>query len=294
MIYEDNEISAFWEKLFGEHHERVMSLCEYYPEKNRIEFSYEEMCSSNEAMAEYVCNNASRCLRIGENYLKEEWRNQLGNRLDTPIHIGIRELPKDRTVPISGIRVKDNGKLVAVRGIVRKLSSVSTVISNACYRCSVCGSDWYELQESVYCSKSLVCKSSGCKGKGLSIKLDKSKSKYIDYQEGEIQECPEGLSGRRQPQSMLFVLKMELVSKLTVGAKVTMNSIVKIEDKRETDDNTIAPLVLEVNSIEADDTDMDEVDLTDDIVDKVMDMSKNPNIIDDIAGSIATTIYGFE
>lgn len=295
VSYEPSEINAFWKGLFDSFYHRIEEVDYYYPEKRSLTFTWQELELSNIELADYVTDHAYECIPLGETLLRKEYFHQSAVDSDVdPVCIRITELPRDKKIPINKLRYNFNGHLISVSGMVRKLSAVSTYMSAACFRCQACNHVWVVQQDTIYVSKPNVCPNECCKGSYGSIRIDRQLSQYRDYQDGEIQESPEGLTGGKQPQSVRFVMRGDITSKLTVGAKVVLNGILRMEDKKDSDEYSVTSFVVEVNSIEAEDEDMDEIHLTEEDEERVRELSQSPTILQDIASSIAPSIYGFD
>jgi len=267
-----------------------------YPDKKSVEFTYQDLDEINPEVAAYVCNHAYDCIPIGEELLRSEYLKEDESVSESdPMCIRIRELPKDMRVPISKLKHDLTGRLVAVSGMIRKATSVATYKSIVVFRCSVCGTEWAEPQSSIYIQKPALCKNYGeCKGSGMAIRVMDMKSGLRDYQEGEIQESPEGLKGGRQPQNLEIIMRGDLTGKLVVGSKVTLNGILKLKDRKSSEECSVTPFVLEVNSLEVEEQDMDDIYLTDEEIMRVEEISKRPDILGELAKSIAPSIYGME
>ncbi len=292
--YTQSEIQSYWENVFRTYYTRVQEADMYYPDIKSIAFTWNELCNVSMFITDWVCDHAMECIPIGEKVLREQYFvDSPIESQDDPVCIRITELPKDKKIPISKLKYHFNNMLISTSGMVRKLSKSDTYMSAAYFVCKLCNHSWVVKQNSIYLDRPNICPSCG-KGAFKAIVNDRSLSKYRDYQDGELQESPEGLSGGKQPQSVAFCLRGDLTSKLTVGAKVVLNGILRMEDKKDSDDCTITSFVLEVNSIEAEDEDIGEIHLTEDDIRKVKEISKSPTIVQDIAYSIAPSIYGFE
>ena len=288
------EINSFWEQVFLRYSTRVQEVDILYPEMKSIAFTWMELCNVNEEVTEWVCDHAMECIPIGEKLLRSDFFTESVVPSDyDPVCIRITELPKDKKIPINKLKHDLKGRLISVSGMIRKLSSTSTYMSAAYWECKVCEAHWVERQDTIYLKRPALCPL--CKkGAFKAIVNDRALSHYRDYQDGELQESPEGLTGGRQPQSVQFVLKGDLTSKLSVGAKVILNGILRLEDKKDSDDSTITSFVLEVVSVETEDENMDEIFLTEEDIQLCKEISNSPTIIEDIAKSIAPSIYGFD
>ena len=90
------------------------------------------------------------------------------------------------------------------------------------------------------------------------------------------------------------MLRGELAGRLSVGQRVTLNGFTRLIDKKDSDESNFYSIVFNIISIEAEEGDADEIQFSDEDIEEMEEIAKNPNLFDDIVQSIAPTIYGHE
>ena len=299
MSFTDSEIIELWEHLFRIHRTRVDSATELYPDVQSTVFSFGEVDALDSTFAEAMASDPARFLSLGGGILSERCvmsgsaHTSDADVICSPMELRISSLPSDMKKPVRSIRNSDRGHLISVYGMVRKLTSVMSRTVSACWHCARCGHTWYTNADSKFIERPAFCPCCPPEKKSIITRVAKQDI-CRDYQEGEIQESPEGLSGGRQPQTIRFCVWGDQTSILKAGSKATLNGILALEDKRQTDDDSISSFILDVNYVELDDDDDSKHVFTDDDMVIIRKMGENPYIVEDLADSLAPSIYGYD
>jgi replicative DNA helicase Mcm len=115
---------------------------------------------------------------------------------------------------------------------------------------------------------------------------------FIDSQKIEIQEMPEGLRGGDQPQRISIFLEDDLCGRISPGDKITLTGILKAKQRKEGQTKgTVFDIFLQGNCIEPNDQVFDEMNLTEEDINKAKMMAKDPEIFKKIVRSIAPSIF---
>jgi replicative DNA helicase Mcm len=214
------------------------------------------------------------------------------------VNIRLVDLPaKDIDTDIRNIRSYHVGTLISVNGIIRKNTEVLPRLQNAAFECAVCGTINYVRQERGRQDEPVRCRNEEC---GLDrtktrFKLLTGESEFVDIEKIEIQENPETLEGGAQPQRITVILEDDLTGKLFPGDRVIIDGILKAEQKRA------GPALLTEFSVylytinyRKESKDVENIHITEADEQTIIDLSKEPNIIERLASSIAPTIFGLE
>ena len=115
-------------------------------------------------------------------------------------------------------------------------------------------------------------------------------SKYVDTQTARMQEPLENLSGGTEPKQMLMILEDDLVDRLNPGDKVRITGTLKTfrEERSGKFKNYIY-----VNHIEPLEQEFEELQLSEEDEEKIIELSKDPHIYDKIIKSTAPSIKGY-
>ena len=125
---------------------------------------------------------------------------------------------------------------------------------------------------------------------GRSFRLLQEESHYIDTQTARMQEPLENLSGGTEPKQMLMILEDDLVDELNPGDKVRITGTLKTfrEERSGKFKNYIY-----VNHIEPLEQEFEELHLSEEDEEEILELSKDPNIYEKIIKSTAPSIRGY-
>jgi len=231
-------------------------------------------------LAEELYNNPSCVIQHACEGLK-----RVENIYDVEINCAIRfiNLPATRKVEIRDIRTQHAGKFVSLQGIVKKVSKVYGRTVRAAFQCINCGKLIH-----VECDYNKVRRPVKCKCGSKRFSRIEELDDTIDYQHIELQEFPE--LAKSMPSSITVDLKGSLVGTAYPGNRVTINGIVRRVGKP---DSVLSEFMIEANSVEKL-TSNDEIEFTEDDIDKLKEIARDPDIYTKIVKSIAPTIYGYD
>ncbi len=202
-----------------------------------------------------------------------------------------RGLPEESYVDVRNIRAKHVNKLIAVEGVVSKVSTVRHVIIEGNLRCPVCKTEFKVLRdEDGKIRTSGKCPNPDCEYEGKMI-LIKERSTLMDIQRMFIQEKPENLLPGQLPRSIEILLIEDLVDTAQPGNRVTVVGIVRIDKERTGQDLYYS--YIEANSIEIREKSIEDIEISKDDEEEILKLAKDPLIIDKIIDSIAPSIYGY-
>ena len=297
VSYQDGEIQKAWDEIFGTYEQyrlKLSNISASYPDVRSIEVRYSDIDSYDTDFAMFVLANPDRCLRIA----RDQALSMMPPTWDKKDKINVRivGLPRDAFVDIRHLRAKHLGRLVAVEGLVRKVTTVKPRMTQALFTCARCNTEMWIPQTGMILNEPLMCSNfeGGCNKQSTRFILHDKESKYIDTQKIEIQESPEGLRGGAQPERLSGFLEDDISGAVTAGNRVTMNGIIRSSEKPERDKSTVFEIYMDVLSIEFEQHEYDDIVITEADEKKILEMSKDPNLLKNIVSSISPTIYGLE
>ena len=297
MVYfQDSEIEAGWEAVFDrkDYSLKRKEIADRYPEKKSLYVQYNDIDEYNTDLAMYIVDHPDRSLFVGRRVLK----NMMPPGWDQGHNINLRitNLPRDARVEVRELRAKHLNKLISVEGLVRKSSTVKPKMTNALFRCARCNEEIWEPQVGSILREPIMCSNvaGSCNKAATRFILDDSRSLYIDIQKIEIQESPEGLRGGAQPEKLIGFLEDDVSGTVFPGNRAVLNGIVRSSQKHERDKTTVFEIFMDVLSIEFEQHEYDEIQITEDDEKKIQEMSKDPRLFENIVASISPSIFGLE
>ena len=295
-------IKQHWSDFFSKYNYRtaINFLSTQYPDEKSLKVSFKDLYDFDSEVPLFSSNilqSPELYLGIGENLISE---NMPQKRVADSRRVNIRliDLPdKGVATEIRNIRSYHVGTLISVNGIIRKNTEVLPRLQNAAFECQVCGTINYVKQERGRQDEPVRCRNEECNldRTKTRFKLITGESEFVDVEKIEIQENPETLDGGAQPQRITVILEDDLTGRLFPGDRVIIDGILKAEQKRA---GTI--LLTEFNvylytiNYRKEAKEVENIHITEEDEEAIVELSREPNIIEKFASSIAPTIFGLE
>lgn len=296
VYFQDAEVEAGWEEILDrkDYALKRKEIADTYPDRRSLVVSYNDIDAYSTDLAMFILDHPDKSLAIGrkviQNMMPPGWDPNFA------INLRITDLPRDSRVEIRHLRAKHLGKLVSVEGLVRKATTVKPRMTNALFRCARCETEIWEPQSGTVLREPLMCANleGSCNRSATRFILEDGKSIYVDTQKIEIQENPEGLRGGAQPERLSGFMEDDLAGAVTPGNRIAINGIIRSSQKGEREKSTIFEIFMDVISIEFEQHEYDEIQITEEDEAEFKRIAKGPNLFRDIIRSISPTIYGME
>jgi len=271
--------------------EEIGTLAQQYPkEKRSLYIDYDDLYRFDAELADDYITKPGQFQEYAEEALR---------LFDLPAdvklgqaHVRMRNLPE--TVDIRNIRVNDDhiGTLISVQGIVRKATDVRPKITEAAFECQRCGTMSYIPQGDGGFQEPHECQ--GCERQGP-FRIDFDQSNFIDSQKLRVQESPEGLRGGETPQNIDINLSDDVTGKVTAGDHVTAVGVLHIEQQTSGNEKTpVFDYYMEGISLTIEDEEFEDMEISDEDVAEIVELSNDPAIYEKMVESVAPAIYGYE
>ncbi|MFB6127171.1 MAG: LAGLIDADG family homing endonuclease [Halolamina sp.] len=275
------------------YHDAVGELAQRYPSEQRsLYVDYNDLYTFDPDLAEDYVTKPEQM----QDYAEEALR-----LYDLPAdvklgqaHVRLRGLSRERTVDIRDIRVQDDhiGSLIAVQGIVRKATDVRPKVTEAAFECQRCGTMTYIPQSDGGFQEPHECQ--GCERQGP-FRVNHDQSEFVDSQKIRVQESPEGLRGGETPQSIDVNLEDDATGQVTAGDHVTVTGVLHIDQVTQGNDKTnVFELYMDGVTVEIEDEEFEDMDITEEDVQEIVELSQQPDLYEQMVGSIAPAIYGYD
>jgi replicative DNA helicase Mcm len=298
------DITVLWDKFFQKYnyYKKITEISSHYPEQRSLLVSYEDIDEFDVDFATYVLQDSEEALDIGISKVREFISSTGSNYLikdkdSIIINIRLYNLPEHLNIDIRNLRSMNVGKLLSITGIIRKNTEVIPRLYNAAFQCVYCGTRTFILQKRGRLEEPERCSNDECAREKIKGKfsLQTEDSQFIDTQKVEIQENPENMSGGAQPLKLNVIFEDDITGRLFPGDRVSVDGILRAEQKIFSG-NLLTEFNIFLYAINYRKTtrELEEIKITDEEEEKIKELSKDPKIIDNLANSIAPTIYGLE
>jgi len=299
------ELQSRWASVLEESGRRpeILALSDRFPEERSLVVPFLDIDRTDTSLADVLLERPEDVLAAGQRAMRELLP------VADPESVGLRlrvvGLPTTAHRVIREIRESDLNRLIALDGIVRRVTEVRPQIRDAVFQCVACRTEFHEPQDeaSMVFHEPLECPESqgGC-GKALGrtrFRLLPEKSTFVDAQRIEVQENPETLKHGAHPQGLAVMLTEDLAGKVLPGNRVVLNGELKSFQRTSGGRggavrNTTFDLLVLGKSVEWKQREYDEIEITPEEERLFLGFRGDPTVVDKIVMSLAPTIKGME
>lgn len=287
---QDSQLAAKWEGFLLDYcKQQVQQAALDYPEVRSVEVQFNDIQLRDPDLADYILQRPSHSMRVGTTTLYQvdvtvEPKPRLALRI-TGLPESCRIIPRE-------LRAEHLSKFLAVEGLVKKVTEVRPMMLEAAFECKACGNLVHVFQDEEMLQEPVQC--DNCE-RQTSWRIKEDMSRFVDHQKVEIQETPEGLRGGAQPERLTIHMREDLVHKVSPGDRIRMNGILVTEARRQGSQKKAEfNKVLESVSVEHQEKAFQEIKLSEEDEQMILEMSRDPTIYDRFRRSFAPTIFGHE
>ena len=274
-------IAKFEEFFATSYKDDVFEILETYPDKRSLTVDYNTLEVFDPDLADLLIEKPEEVIEAAQIAVKNI------DPLAKDADLNIRFKNVTNIIPLKILLSKYIGSFVAAEGIVRKTDEIRPRIETGVFECRGC----MRLHEVEQTSANRIIEPSLCSAcGGRSFRLLQEESHYIDTQTARMQEPLENLSGGTEPKQMLMILEDDLVDELNPGDKVRITGTLKTfrEERSGKFKNYIY-----VNHIEPLEQEFEEIHLSEEDEEKILELSRDPNVYEKIIKSTAPSIRGY-
>ena len=285
----NEQLGQFLKKYYWD---EIIELSGTYPEQRSLNVSFKRLDNFNSALADMLLNTP-------DNILNEI--TQALRVLDLPNGVildeaSIRIINNPNKLKIRGIRHTHVGKLVGIEGIVIKATEVYPKLLMGVFECPYCG-HIFSIEQTGEYKEPIECPSDegGCGRKARKFKFLVDASTFTNSQKVRLQEPLEDLQGGDVPHTIDIELESDITGIVTPGMRVIINGILRSKQQKTTTTKKLTfSVYMEANSIEKQSDVFEEIKITEEDEQKILELSKRTDIYQDQIKSIAPFIYGNE
>jgi replicative DNA helicase Mcm len=289
------DMGARWRGFLEEVcHESIATFSLLWPEEQGLEVRYGDLQAYDPDFASDVLLHPGLSLDAARQTLKALLQD-LG--VDADAELRLIELPLDHRFVLREIRNKHISPLIAIEGIVAKITSVRPMITIATFRC-ICGYDTVleQLDESKMTTP-LMCEihEGGCgrEDRKTRFTIVHEDSAHLDTQTVEIQELPEKVKSGQSAEVMQCYLQGDMAGVLSPGNRVVLNGrLFRRAQRKGGRDTPIFDLIFKCHSFERKNIPLEEVTISDEEKEMIVNYSKREDLESLLVNSIAPSIFG--
>ncbi len=264
-------------------------------ELRSLSISYNDLLHHDPRLAREIVLNPEECLSEGEKVLHDILMQIDPDYYDKYQLFHIRIDNYTDKVLLRTLKTEHLGLLTSFEGIVIGVTETKPLLIEGHFKCASCGHHQVEtFPEGIY-NPPYQCGDEHCQRKG-SLKLLIEDSQFIDWQKITIQERPEELPPGQLPQSITIHILDDLVDLARPGDRVGIVGILKARVTRLLKRGQLATYskFFQGVNISKETAEYIDIEITEEDLKQIEELSKSPYIIKKIRDSLAPSIYGHD
>ncbi|MHA1730569.1 MAG: hypothetical protein ACTSU5_01425, partial [Promethearchaeota archaeon] len=258
-------------------------------------FHYEDLMNFNPSLAQDLRENPKEILEEAVEAFKNLLRVEAGGSIDESLKYFARVSTQQSSLSVllRGLRARHIDKLIFIRGTLTRSTPIKPQLVTATFECDICHTQIEVEQLQAKITKPMRCSNPSCTNR-KNFTLVGRDSEFIDWQSIQVQELQEELPPGRTPTTTQVILTHDLVDRARPGDRVKIMGIwksVPVEMGRG-QHSTIFRTFVKANNLESLEEEHDELYPTEEEIEKIRALAKEPFIQNKIARSVASTIFG--
>ncbi len=283
-------VSFFHDFFTAEYKEKIDKLKLSYPDQKSIYVDYHELELVSPEIADRLVKEPEMITNAAEEAL-HELKPYIPGGVKFKPHVRFYNLPSD-TFLIEHLGSTNINEMVAFKGVVTRRAEVMHKVKVAVYRCLMCNEEVKFFVDRNFIPPK---KCEHCKKIGTMRQLEE-KSDFVDIQRAEVQELLERVRGGAPAAHVELLLEDDLVNRIAPGDNIEVMGTMRLRPPLKTrqKQELVYSRYIEVNSAQSLRRDFEEIEITKEDEMRIKELSKDPNIAEYLAKSIAPSIYGHD
>jgi replicative DNA helicase Mcm len=278
------EVVDKFKTIYGNLYESQINSLKREKYGGTLEVSYEDIRSENETLAEDIMNTPAEILDSAEKAAKQVTDSERVQVLINDYN-GIE-------LGISDLRDSHLGKLVKINGIVSQRTSIVPKADVATFKCT--NGHYTDVKQGLKTELEYPLR---CSGEDCSVnrngrfELITPQTTKINFQKLEIQEPHDEVTGGETPQTISLNVRGGLAGRVSAGDSVTVTGIYTATAQSN---SSVFNTFIEGVNVQAEQKEFEEVEITDEDLEKIQQYASDDDIYKKLINSIAPTIRGLE
>ena len=272
---------------------QLNKVAEHYPEKRTILVDFKDVEQYSTQIADDILKNPERTALHFKEILLEKNTITVGSTsgIIENLNVGYKNIPTEYSPKdLNNICERHIGQLMRVEGVVAQITDKYPYMSQSHYMCNIC--DELNIIPQKPTPKGIPIEPSRCRSCGkANFRLCLDESIWGVAQVMVLLEKPDLLrAGQRPPALTIYLLDDLTREEFDLMDKIIIDGVLKVIPHKGKENKF--QWYLHAYDLETIERGFDEIIITPEEETKILEMSQNPNLLDDISQSIAPTIYG--
>jgi len=280
-------VSLFNEFFTTVYRNKINQLAGKYPAQSSLFVDYSELEKFDPSIADTLIKSPDLILEAAEEAVRQLNISVTAGVRFSP-HVRFINMPADEML-IEQLSSRNISELVAFKAVVTKRAEIMNRVKVALYKCELC-----EAEMKLFVGKNFTPPKRCDSCKKFAMKQVEDESTYVDIQKAEIQELLERVRGGAPAAHIEILLEDDMVNQVAPGDNIDIVGILRLKppQKMKQKQEFVYSRYIEINSVRSLKKDFEEIEITKEEERRMVELSKNPRIMDMIVNSIAPSIYG--
>ena len=281
--------------------DQIESVAQVYPKGDKAVFiTWEDVTDFHPRLSNNLLWNLENTLKAAREVVKEfisdeaQERVREEHRTDITLDVAPLEIPDQLyQEEIRDLRKEHLYRMVKVRGLVRKSLPVRPRMEVGLFECN-----WERHRQRVIQDFFTLREPNKCIGEGCKcteFQLREEQSQFIDSHKLELQEFPEDLPPGAQPERLTVFVESSLAAQARPGDRIAVVGVMRTRAQytgRRA--RTEFDVYLYAHSIDEREAEAEALEPTEEEMEQILELSRNPDLRERIINSIAPSIYGMK
>lgn len=272
--------------------DEIRRIGEQYPEKSTILIDFTELERHDQSLADEARRIPAGVLEQFEEEIKPAILTVYDS--EVKITVGFKNIPIEYSPRTLGeITERDIGKIMRVEGQIGQVSDKYPFMTEAMFFCNRCD-DQMRIQQARE-PRHTLSEPSRCKSCGKAdFRLAKDFSQWDVAQVMLLMDKPDLLRAGQRPTTLSVFMMGDLTKdNFDLMDKIVIDGHLELAPSGKRGDGNKYIWYLKAYNIEVVNRGFDEIHITSEEEQKILEMGKDPSLLKRIAESIAPTVYGY-
>ncbi|MCX6778526.1 MAG: minichromosome maintenance protein MCM [Candidatus Micrarchaeota archaeon] len=275
-------VKKFDEFFEAKYRDRIEKLALEYPEKRSLDVDFRDLEKYDYELADELVRKPDAVAPAA----REAVSGMMVAREASEFKPHVRFFNLPDSVLVQDVGSANIDRLICIEGVITKRAEVRPRVKIAVYKCARCDAvQKFEVTKNMRPPD--VCES--CKRRALS--LVEEDSYFVDLQKAEVQELLERLRGGAPASHIELWLEDDLVNMIIPGDNVEITGVLRIRPPIKGKGDAYSKYI-DVMHVERVQREFEEVEISRQDEEAIMELSKTKDIFERIVASMAPSIYG--
>ncbi len=261
-----------------------------YPEKKSFDVDCSELGRFDFRIADFLVEKPDVGIEAARLAAADLGRDKVEAGVKFEPHVRFFNPPREKELLIQDVGSLQIEKLLSLEGVITKRAEVRPKVKVAVYKCTKC-----DAVVKVPMTKKTIVPQVCDVCKRRALELSEEDSYFVDLQKGEMQELLERLHGGAPASHIEVWMEDDLVNTVIPGDTVEITGILRIRPpipgKGGGDSYSKYIDVIHIQKVQRE---FEEVEISKEDKEAVIELSKDPRIFEKIVKSTAPSIYGHD